>query len=67
MIIHGSDVNIDAVIGIKSLADLEKLNIFSHLPNGSEANGKLWKIIQSFQKIEEPETEKTFEDFPEGN
>jgi hypothetical protein len=55
MIIHGSDINLDALVGVKSLADLKKLNIFSHLPNKDEANEKLWKIIGAFKEIEEPE------------
>lgn len=46
MIVHGSDINPDALVGVKSLADLKKLSIFSHLPNETEANEALWKILK---------------------
>lgn len=58
MIVHGSDINLTALSEVKSLADLKKLNIFSHLPNAKEANDDLWKILK-------PETKKTFEDLPD--
>jgi hypothetical protein len=57
MIIHGSDINLDALVGVKSLADLKKLNIFSHLPNEKEANESLWRILK-------PEPKPT-EDIPD--
>lgn len=46
MIIQGSDINPDALVGIKSLADLKKLNIFIHLPNPDQANEELWDKIK---------------------
>lgn len=46
MIIHGSDINLAALGEVKSLADLKKLEIFSHLPNEDEANDDLWKILK---------------------
>lgn len=61
MIIHGSDINPDALIGIESLADLKKLNIFSHLTNENEANEDLWKVLHP----DEPEPELTDDDLPE--
>lgn len=63
MIIQGSDINPDALIGIKSLADLKRLNIFSHLPNEDEANEDLWKIL----KNDEPEPELTDDVPDDGN
>lgn len=62
MIIQGSEINPAALSGIKSLADLKKLNIFSHLPNEDEANEELWRHIKpdepakngSKSKIPEP-------------
>jgi len=57
MIMHGSDINPAALSEIKSLADLKKLNIFSHLPNENEANEDLWEAIRK-----EPEV---IEDLPE--
>jgi hypothetical protein len=62
MIIHGSDINLDALSEVKSLADLKKLNIFSHLANESEANESLWKILKPVKKPEPKPTE-----VPEGN
>lgn len=59
MIIQGSDINLAALSGVKSLADLKKLNIFSHLPNKDEANDELWKIIKP--------DKKQITDLPEGN
>ena len=47
MIIQGSDINPDALVGVKSLADLKKLDIFSHLPNSDEANEELWSKIKT--------------------
>lgn len=46
MIIHGSDINLAALSEVKSLSDLKKLKIFSHLPNEEEANDDLWKTIK---------------------
>lgn len=57
MIIHGSDINIAALDKVKSLADLKKLKIFSHLPNEYEANEDLWKAIQPEDVPEEEKNE----------
>lgn len=46
MIIQGSEINPAALSGVKSLADLKKLNIFPHLPNKDEANEELWDKIK---------------------
>lgn len=59
MIIHGSDINEAALSDVKSLADLKKLQIFSHLPNEDQANEDLWKTIRK-----EPEV---IENFPDEN
>lgn len=51
MIIQGSDINAGALTGIKSLADLKKLNIFPHLPNANEANAELWEKIKPDEPV----------------
>ena len=61
MIIHGSDVNLAALSEVKSLADLKKLQIFSHLPNENQANEDLWKILKPGSKTES----KLIEDLPD--
>ena len=53
MIIHGSDINQAALSEIKSLKDLKKLKIFSHLPNENEANEDLWEAIKPVPAITE--------------
>ena len=67
MIIQGSDINLTALRGVKSLADLKKLRIFSHLPDEDQANEILWKTIQSLNRIDfpKPGTKKTLEDLPD--
>ena len=61
MIIHGSDINIAALSGVKSLADLKKLEIFNHLPNEDEANKDLFEIIKPSKKKDEAEPPKVNE------
>ena len=51
MIIKGSDINPDALVGIKSLADLKKLDIFVHLPNPDQANEELWDKIKPDEPV----------------
>jgi len=50
MIIQGSDINVAALSGVKSLADLKKLQIFNHLPNEDEANKELWDELHPPKK-----------------
>lgn len=57
MIIHGSDVNLAALSGVKSLADLKKLEIFNHLPNEDEANKALWEVLHPAKKQQQAPTE----------
>lgn len=53
-VMHGSEINMAALKHIKSLVELEKLEIFSHLPNAAEANKELWETL----KPKEPEKPK---------
>ena len=48
MIIHGSEVDLAAIGDIKSLADLKKLGIYSHLSREEEdtANKELLAALQ---------------------
>lgn len=46
MIIQGSDINTVVLADVKSLADLEKLQIFNHLPNEKAANAELWAALK---------------------
>jgi|JI10StandDraft_1071094.scaffolds.fasta_scaffold38474_4 hypothetical protein len=55
MIIQGSEINLNALAGVKSKEDLEKLELFTHLPNAKEANTELWEAINPKKK---KETEK---------
>lgn len=54
MIIQGSDINPGALAGVKSLADLKKLNIFPHLPNADEAYEELWNKIKPDEQEKKP-------------
>jgi hypothetical protein len=47
MIVAGSDINLAALSGVKSLADLKKLDIYSQLPKeqADAANKELWDIL----------------------
>ncbi len=61
MILHGSDINEKALREVKSLDDLIKLNIFSHLPNEKEANADLLKAIKPDKPLSEPDKPKLSE------
>lgn len=46
MIIHGSDVDLSQLSDVKSLSDLKRIGIFSHLDNEDEANDELWAALR---------------------
>lgn len=59
MKIQGSNINPAALAEVKSLADLKKLEIFSHLDDADAANKELWNALHPpKQSVEAPAGEK---------
>lgn len=51
MKIQGVKIDPAALAGVKSLADLKKLEIFNHLPNEDDANQELWEALNPPKKV----------------